>query len=261
MLPDGDSLLFTAGTSGMSSWDRANVVVQSLRTKARKTIVEGATDARYVKTGHLLYTRAGVLFAVGFDLKTLSTTGEPIAMIEGVRRAAPGTTGAVQVAVSDAGTLAFMEGPVGLSGGSLQLAIFDRTGTSEPIGVPLGPYAHPRVSPDGASVAVDVDDGKEQQVWIYGLSKVSAARRLTFGGSNRSAEWTADGKRVAFLSTRDGARRHLVAACRWHGYGDAADQARKRQHTHTAIVLVGRQAPAVRSGQRREGHVVGPVDD
>jgi len=205
LLPDGDSVLFTAGMRGMPSWDRANVVVQSLRTKARKTIVEGATDARYVKTGHLLYTRAGVLFAVPFDVQTLSVRGEPVVMVEGVRRAAPGTTGAAQVAVSDAGTLAFIEGPVGISGGALQLALFDRQGASEALGVPLGPYAHPRVSPDGASVAVDVDDGKDPQVWIYGLSKVSAARRLTFGGSNRAAEWTADGTRVAFRSTRDGA--------------------------------------------------------
>jgi Tol biopolymer transport system component len=110
----------------------------------------------------------------------------------------------VQVAVSDAGTLASMAGPVVASAGALQLAIFNRDGSSEPLSVPLGPYNHPRVSPDGLNVAVVTDTGKEQQVWIYGLSKISAARRLTFGGSNQYPEWSADGTRVAFQSTRDG---------------------------------------------------------
>lgn len=86
----------------------------------------------------------------------------------------------------------------------MQLAIFDRSGAADPLSVPLGPYSHPRVSPDGTRVAVGVDDGKELQVWIYGLSKSSAARRLTFGGHNQLAEWSADGQRVAFQSTREG---------------------------------------------------------
>src|SRR5436190_1452032 len=188
----------------MSSWDRANIVVQSIRTKVRKTILEGASDAHYLSTGHLLFTRGGVLYAAAFDARKLVTSAEPISMVEGVRRAAPGTTGAVQVAVSDGGTLAYMAGPVVASGGAVQLAIFDRNAASEPLNVPLGPYSHPRVSPDGMNVAVVTDDGKEQQVWIYGLSKVSAARRLTFGGSNQYPTWSADGKRVAFQSTRDG---------------------------------------------------------
>jgi serine/threonine protein kinase len=47
LLPDGDSVLFTVGTRGMASWDRANVVVESLRTKVRKTVVERASSNGY----------------------------------------------------------------------------------------------------------------------------------------------------------------------------------------------------------------------
>jgi eukaryotic-like serine/threonine-protein kinase len=204
LLPGGDAILFTLGTRGMSSWDQASIVMQSLRSKERKTLVTHATHGRYLPTGHLIFGRGGVLFAVPLDLKLQQVVGEPIAVVEGVRRAAPGTTGAVHVAVSDTGTLVYLPGPVSSSGASLQLAIFDRAGTAEALSVPLGPYSHPRISPDGVSVAVGVDDGKELQVWIYGMSKSSAARRLTFGGNNRLAEWSADGKRVAFQSTREG---------------------------------------------------------
>jgi eukaryotic-like serine/threonine-protein kinase len=48
------------------------------------------------------------------------------------------------------------------------------------------------------------DDAKEAIVWTYDLSRPSATRRLTFGGSNRFPIWTADGKRVAFQSDREG---------------------------------------------------------
>ena len=202
LLPDGDSLLFTAGTRGMPSWDQANIVVESLRTKVRKTIVERASGGAYLKSGHLIFGRGGVLYAMPFNVKTLSASGEAIAIIEGVRRAAPGTTAHLHVAVSDTGTLAFVPGPATMNS-MVQIARFDRAGVAEPLNVPLGSYSHPRLSPDGARVAVTVDDGKDAQVWLYGTSKTSAVRRLTSGGRNEKAVWSADGSRLAFQSTRE----------------------------------------------------------
>jgi serine/threonine-protein kinase len=202
LLPDGDSLLFTVGTRGMLSWDKAAMVVESLRTKVRKTIIEEASGGSYLKSGHLIFGRGGVLYAMPFDLKSLSVRGEPIAIIEGVRRGAPGTTAQMHAAVSDTGTLAFLPGSATASS-LVQIARFDRAGVAEPLNVPMGPYSHPRISPDGARVAVTVDDGKDAQVWLYGTSKTSAVRRLTSGGRNEKAEWSADGRRLAFQSTRE----------------------------------------------------------
>ncbi len=204
LLPDGDTLIFTLGTRGMPSWDQARVVAQSLRTGQRTTLLENATDGRYVATGHLMFGRGGVVFAVPFDATRRAVVGEPISVIEGVRRAAPGTTGAVHFAVSDTGSLVYLPGPVSTAGASLQLALFDRTGAAESLNVPLGAYYNPRVSPDGARLAVATDDSKEAVIWIYGFAKSSAARRLTFGGRNTSPVWSADGQRVTFQSTREG---------------------------------------------------------
>ena len=79
----------------------------------------------------------------------------------------------------------------------------DRKGGVEPLKLPPGAYASPRVSPDGTRIAFGTDDGKEAIVWIYDLSGMSAMQRLTFGGNNRFPIWSADGKRVAFQSDRD----------------------------------------------------------
>ena len=70
MLPDGQTLLFPLGarTGSRDRWDQARIVVQSLGSRERKTLIEGGSHARYVPTGHLVYARGGVLFAVPFDL-------------------------------------------------------------------------------------------------------------------------------------------------------------------------------------------------
>jgi serine/threonine-protein kinase len=229
LLPDNDTLLFTLGVRGMPSWDQARAVVQSLHTGQRKTLAERATGARYVSSGHLLFGRGGVIFAVPLDLKQLSIVGEAVAVVEGVRRAGPGTTGAMHFAVSDTGALAYLPGPVTTSGASMQMAFFDRTGAAEPLSVPLGPYNHPRVSPDGTRVAIATDDGKESQVWIYGLSKSGAARRLTFGGSNAFPEWSADGIRVVFQSTREG------DPGLWWQHADGTDKARRLTRAEAGV--------------------------
>ena len=61
MLPDGQTLLFTLGasTGSRDRWDQARIVVQSLRSGERKTLIEGGSHARYVPTGHLVFARGG----------------------------------------------------------------------------------------------------------------------------------------------------------------------------------------------------------
>ena len=55
LLPDGDSVLFSIGSSAVaevSAWDDAQIVAQSLTTGDRTVLLPGS-DARYVSTGHL----------------------------------------------------------------------------------------------------------------------------------------------------------------------------------------------------------------
>jgi serine/threonine-protein kinase len=206
MLPDRQTLLFTLATSqGPDRWNKAKIVAQSLKTGERKILVDGGSDGRYVPTGHLLYAIDGIVLAVPFDPKRVEVTGGPVPIITGVLRSKTATTGTAHFSFSNTGSLVYLPGPASTgAGGGWVLAVADRNGSTERLKVPARLYAHPRVSPDGKHVAVDIDDGKDANVWIYELSGASAIRQLTFGGKNRLPIWSPDSRRVAFQSDREG---------------------------------------------------------
>ena len=211
MLPGGKAVLFTlaaGGNAGTAAWDKAQIVVQTLKSGARKVVLEGGADARYLPTGHLVYALNGVLFALPFNLRRMETTGGPVGIVEGVARTG---SGAAQFAFSSNGSLIYVPGSIGSSeAGQNVLGLVDRKGEVEPLKVPPGNYAFPRVSRDGKRVAYQVDDGKDSSIWIYELSGATAPRRLTLAGTgaNRDPIWSSgsssDAERVAFQSDREG---------------------------------------------------------
>jgi eukaryotic-like serine/threonine-protein kinase len=212
MLPGGRAVLFSLTTSTtIDRWDSAEIVVQTLQTGERKTLVRGGSDARYVPTGHLVYAVGGTLFARPFDLASLEVTGGAVSLVQGVMRPAQTNLGnftgpgSAYFSFSDTGSLIYVPGPA-FASLSLRrtLALIDRAGSAKPLGLPPGTYAFPRISPDGRRVAYAADDGKEANVYLYGLSGQTAPQRLTFGGSNSYPIWSADGQRVAFQSDREG---------------------------------------------------------
>jgi eukaryotic-like serine/threonine-protein kinase len=209
LLPGGKHVLFTLATgSDADRWQNARIVVQSLTSGERKTLIEGGSDARYVATGHLVYALGGIMFAVPFDVRRLEVTGGAVAMVEGVRRSAGNTTGTVQFGFSTTGSLVYIPGPASASNqfAAAEIALTDRKGGIERLKLPPGPYLFPRASPDGTRIAFEMDDRKQAAVWVYDLSGASSMRRLTFGGNNRFPIWTSDSKRVAFQSDREGDR-------------------------------------------------------
>jgi dipeptidyl aminopeptidase/acylaminoacyl peptidase len=205
MLPDGEHVLFTlAKGASPDHWDKAQIVVQSLKSRERKTVIDGGSDGRFLPTGHIVYAQEGVLYAIPFDASRLRAVAGPTPIVEGVGRSTGGATGAAHFSVSSNGSLAYLPGPRAPSSGAVGLAVLDREGDTTPLKIAPGPYEVPRVSPDGTRVAVGTDDGKEANIWIYELSGATSLRRLTNGGRNRFPVWSHDGERVAFQSNREG---------------------------------------------------------
>jgi serine/threonine-protein kinase len=203
LLAGGDALLFAVGQSGgVNGWNRAQIVLQSLKTGQRRTLINGGTDPRYVRTGHIVYALGGVLFAVPFDARRLEVTSGPVPVVEGVRRAA--VAGAALFGFSDTGALAYVPGPSAGDVTNVNLAWTEKDGGRTPLNMPAAQYETPRISPDGRRVAVVSIDGSDPNIWIVDLSGASQMRRLTFAGKNTHPEWSPDGQRIAFQSDREG---------------------------------------------------------
>ena len=205
MLLDGAALLFTIAKAvdGATRWDKARIVVQTMKSGERKIVINGGTDGRYLPTGHLVYAVGGIVFAVGFDPSRQEVIGGAVPVVEGVSRPAL-ATGVMQFATSSTGTLLYVPGPVGAGATERAIALADQAGTVTRLPIPPGPYVHVRASRDGARLAVGSDDGKDAIVSIQDLAGTSSMRRLTFGGQNRFPIWSPDGQRIAFQSDREG---------------------------------------------------------
>jgi Tol biopolymer transport system component len=84
------------------------------------------------------------------------------------------------------------------------VALVDRKGAFQTLSLPAGPYGQVRVSPDSKRLAIVTNDPKEDFISLYELAGTTGPSRLTFGGSSRFPVWSRDGRRVTFLSERDG---------------------------------------------------------
>jgi hypothetical protein len=190
ILPGGQAVLFTIDKNG-----KEQIVVQSLKSGERKTVMEGGA-AHYVPTGHLVYASGGILFAVQFDLRRLEAVGEPIPMIKGVAR---GLDGSAQFSITNSGSVAYIPGPASGEGTRQTIALIERSGEIKPLGLPPRPYGYPRISPDGKHIVFGTDDAKEAIIWVYDLSGDSAMRRLTFVGSPASSVPIGSRRRPCYL--------------------------------------------------------------
>jgi eukaryotic-like serine/threonine-protein kinase len=203
VLPGGRGTLFTLAFGGFL--EKPRLVVQTSRGE-RKTLIDGASDGRYLPTGHLVYAVDGKLLAVSFDVRRLEITSTPVSIVDGVARTALNATGGVagmaQWAVSTTGSLAYIPGPA--IAALYTLALLDTAGSTERLPLAPAAYQSPRFSPDGRHIVYGINDGKNIDLWIYDLAGASPARRFTLGGKNRYPTWSPDGARVAFQSDRDG---------------------------------------------------------
>ena len=206
---DGRSVLFTIVPEGASTGARVAILEIDSPGNA-ETVLEGAAAARYVPTGHLLYSSGSALKAVRFDLTTRHPIGESLT-IPDVTIATSGDNGAAEFAVSDTGTLVFIA-PFARVRPQV-LTWVDRNGNEEPLPIVPGAYLFPRVSPDGTRVAIDIP-GANRDVWIWSARRPAPVRLTSGPAEDMLPTWSVDGRRVFFASQRNG---------RFDIYSQAAD--------------------------------------
>ena len=201
MLPGDEWVLFTVRAANQASWDEAQIVAQSVTTGERTVLIDGGRAGRYLPTGHLVYVLRTVLFAVPLDVDSLEVIGEPVPIVEGVRETI-GEAGGAQFSVSATGSLVYAPGTVG-GDDKASLVWVDRDGDEERFPAPPRSYGHPRVSPDGTRVAVDIANGDNTDVWIWDLERKTLTQFTFDEGVDNFPLWTPDSARVVFASSRD----------------------------------------------------------
>ncbi|MGH7582941.1 MAG: protein kinase domain-containing protein [Gemmatimonadales bacterium] len=196
LLPDGDHVLFTAYRSPIS---KATLEVLSLKSGKRTVLVNAAVDGHYVSPGYLLYARNETVLAAPFDIGALRITGPPVAVVQDV--AMEPASGLAAFGVSRNGTLAY------ITASSLSppadLVWVDRTGKESTPLAAAGRYESPSIGPDGRRIAVTFSrPGETEDIWVLDLDRGTRTPLTTGGGADFDPLFTADGKRVIYVSER-----------------------------------------------------------
>ena len=203
VLPNGKGILITIGFRDAAR----SIGVVDLSSGKHHVIVNNAVYARYSPSGYLLYvTTARTLMVVPFDQNAMKVTGEPTALVEGVRLSVSST---VDLAVSDNGTLMYTRGA---ATEKQELVWVTRDGKAQPVDPDWqGTFAEPSISPDGRRLAVAAPPdasydviGQTSDIWIKQLDRGPSIKLTLDEKTNSYPRWTPDGRSVTFSSNAAG---------------------------------------------------------
>ena len=195
ILPGGKAVLFTVWND--TGWESGQVMVHSLETNQRRTLVEGGGYARYAPTGspgsgHLVYARAAGLMAAPFDLRRLQLTGPAVPVLEGLMT---NLSGGAHFSFSADGSLIYLSG--GMAELDRIMIWVDRKGKTQTLATIRGMSLIFSLSPDGRRLVRS--SGADRDIWVNDLER-GGFTRVTSAGNNVNAIWTPDGKRVVYSS-------------------------------------------------------------
>jgi Tol biopolymer transport system component len=198
-LPDGNHFMFWAGDFGKLKDDNnSGIYASSLDKKDRRLVILCHSSFGYDR-GHLYYAdEKSQLVSSAFDISEARVSGGPHSVAPAVGRSP--STYWTDLSVADNGTVLYHVG----AGGTLSaLTWMDRAGKElGRVGEP-GVMANPAISPDGARIALDINDARANTVdiWIESASG-SGNTRFTFDPTEDvTPVWSRDGRSLAYRST------------------------------------------------------------
>ena len=121
--PDGRAAIGSIGHYASSGW-KSDVIAIDLKTGKVSVLVENAANPRLMPNGMLIVGRDQRLLATKFDRARLSTTSEPVAVLEGVQPSE--NWGHAIASVSAEGMLCYL--PAGTPPSERRLALLDAGG-------------------------------------------------------------------------------------------------------------------------------------
>ena len=196
VLPGGEKMLVTVypitGNPSVGVLDLAS---------GKVTLLAAGSFGRYAATGHLLVLQDdGTLQAARFDAATGTLEGAFSTVVDAVAVTAADAT---PFAVSATGTLIY--NTAGAQGSVVRVTRTD--GVAQPVDAAWrGNFGWPVLSPDGTQLAISVNQGGRSELWVRSLTNGTFTRLSAGGAVNYRPSWTADGRRIAFISDQRGER-------------------------------------------------------
>jgi len=190
-LPDGRNFLYLASNHSSPQSEQNGIYVASIDGKLNRFLVASLAGAAYAQ-GNLLYVRDSTLLAQPFDVNSLSLSGSPHPVVEGVVLDL-GVWHSTFTASRLSNTLIFQ---TGTATAQSRLEWVDRAGKHLSYVGDEGVFLGPRLSKDGLRFLVTAGD-PTHDVWLFNSSGPQKTR-LTFDGFIAGEPtWSPDGSRFA----------------------------------------------------------------
>ena len=195
VLPGGRSVLFAVRVGrDFLDTSKSNIAVEDLSTGRHRTVLEGASFARY-GGGRLYFVRGSRVYSVAFDLARLAVTGTPVALPDDVTTFP--SFGLALFDVAADGTLVYVTGPP-VTDPVTTVIRRDARGGESVLALPSGRYFSPRLSPDEKRLALLDFEGPRGSIVVLDRERGVLSKLTSEPGRFIAPVWSPDGVRLAF---------------------------------------------------------------
>ena len=186
MTPDGRGILY------VDNRQNAKLVYYDLALDSTFVLMEGASEAQLLPTGHIVYgSSANGLYAVRFDASRHAVSGTPSPVVLDMQP----NGGVAPFVVTRSGMLVYRAGVDAES----RIVIRSPNGRIDTLPLAAKVLSYARFSPDGRFLALTIGAtrGSNRHTAIYDFN-VGTLTRITQEGGAHAPVWSPDGTRIAF---------------------------------------------------------------